>query len=118
MISRISAEFEGPELAEAAIRRVKQSVNGVYSAKIIYDKNLNNTLKLSHGTICTLIPTYTNNFTNFLTAVTEYPSSEDVVPEISRRTSSKIYIICENDSTKNISAILNAMGGLKIRLHE
>lgn len=118
MISRVSAEFEAPELAEAAIRRVKQSVNGVYSAKIMYDKNLNNTMKLSHGTICTLLPTYTNNYTNFLTAVTEYPSSEDVIPEVSRRTNTQIYIICDNESSRNISAILNAMGGLKIRRHE
>lgn len=39
MISRVSAEFEAPELAEAALGRIKESVGDIYKTGIVYNKS-------------------------------------------------------------------------------
>ena len=38
MLSRVTAEFETPELAEYAMKRIRENVDYVYSAKMIYNR--------------------------------------------------------------------------------
>ena len=46
MISRVTAEFETPELAEYALKRVRESVDYVYSAKMMYNRIAEHSAKL------------------------------------------------------------------------
>lgn len=118
MIMRISAEFDSPELAELAIKRVKESNgNGVHSANIIYNKNSDKAEKLRNGTIYTVIPTAVTSHSYF-TAVIESPASEDVIPEPIRSRRTRAYIICDRECSANVSAVLNSMGGLSIKSSE
>lgn len=114
MITRISSEFESPELAELAIKRVKDSVKEIYSATIIYNKTSDKSVKLRNGTIYTIIPTAVTTH-NYITAVIESSASEDIIVEPQRNRRTTAYIICDSESVSNISAVLNAMGGLKIK---
>lgn len=114
MIARVSAEFEAPELAEASLHRIKEGVNGIHRTGIIYNKRSEKAMKLKSGTIYTIIPTAVTTF-NYITAVMESPASEDVIPEPSRRRTTKAYVICDSDSIDNVRSVLNAMGGLNVR---
>ena len=115
MISRVTAEFESPELAELAMKRVKESVEYVYSAKMIYNRISDKAIELSRGTALSIIPTYYNNHPNFLTSVMESPTSPDIIPEPSRSRKTYACIVCGSAAVDNVISVLNAMGGLNIR---
>ncbi|HEZ7986567.1 MAG TPA: hypothetical protein RWO09_06490 [Ruminococcus sp.] len=116
MITRISAKFEAPELAELAIGRVKKSVKGVHSARLAYNRISNHAEKLRSGSIYTLIPTVsTVHSYNYFTAVMEQPASEDIIPEPSRSRSTSIYLICEQDCSDQACSILHALGGFDVK---
>ena len=112
-MTRISAEFETPDMAEIALKRVKDTVPGVHSTNVIYNKASEQAVKLRHGSIYTIIPTAVTTHTYF-TAVMESPASKDVIEEPKRNRKAVIYVICEKESVENIRAILNSMGGLNI----
>lgn len=114
MMTRIYAEFEAPELAELALKRVRDSVPGIFSTNMMYNKAADRALKLRGGNIYTIIPTAVTTH-NYLTAVMESPASEDVIEEPYRSRKTKIYVICNPDSIQNVKSILSAMGGLEIR---
>lgn len=114
MISRVSAIFEAPELAEASLHRIKESISGIHRTGLIYNKTAEKAMKLRNGTLYTIIPTAVTTF-NYITAVVESPASEDVIPEPARRRTTKAYVICDSDSTENVRSVLNAMGGLNVR---
>lgn len=113
MITRVSAEFETPELAENAIHRVRANVP-VRSANMIYNKSSDEAMKLKNGTVWTLLPTAVTSY-NYVTAVMESPASEDVMPEPERRRNTTAYIICEDENLDAVKSVLNSMGGLNIR---
>lgn len=116
MVLRVSAEFESPELAEIALKRIKESTGDVYSTGLMYNKISDRAEMLRHGSIYTLIPTVsTVHSCNYLTAVMEHPASEDIIPEPSRRRNTQIYVICDSEKSENVSGLLNAMGALNIR---
>lgn len=115
MISRVTAEFETPELAEYAMKRIRESVEYVYSAKMIHDHYAERAARLGRSTTFTVIPTYYNTHTNFLTTVMESPASKDVIPEPRRNRKTTACIICGSAAVDNVIAVLNAMGGLNIR---
>lgn len=115
MISRVTAEFESPELAEMALKRIKESIDYVYSANIMYNKISDKAERLKHGTNYTVIPTFNSNHTNFLTAVLESPASENAIPEPARNRKTSACIICGSAAIDNVTSLLNAMGGLNIR---
>lgn len=112
-MTRISAEFETPDMADIALKRVKETVPGVHSTNVIYNKASEQAVKLRNGTIYTVIPTAVTTHTYF-TAVMESPASEDIIDEPTRNRKAVIYVICEKESVENIRAILSAMGGLNI----
>lgn len=114
-MTRISAEFETPDMAEIALKRIKDTVPGVYSTNMIYNKTSDKAMKLRNGSLYTIIPTAVTTH-NYLTAVIESPASEDVINEPLRSRKTSIYVICEPESVNNISSLLNAMGGLKIHV--
>jgi hypothetical protein len=115
MISRVTAEFESPELAELALMRIKESVQSVYSAKLLPNKMHERAHRQGKGTSYSIIPTYCNTHTNFYTAVMEYPLSSDNIPEPARNRKTSACIVCEKEDVGNAVAIMNAMGGLNIR---
>ena len=78
MISRVIAEFETADLAELAVKRVKESVDGVYSGNIIRSRMTVLGEHLGHGTSYSVIPTAFNNRTNFMSAVMMSPVSDDI----------------------------------------
>lgn len=114
MISRITAEFEAPELAESAVRRVRESVGGIYRTGIVCNRKAERNEQLRNATMYTVLP-MAPTAQNYITAVMESPASVDVVPEPQRNRTSGAYVICEDTSLANISAVFNAMGGLNIR---
>ena len=113
MVTRITAEFEAPEYAEAALGRVRSSVRGVYSTSFIYDRISDKAERLSRGTNCTILPAAVTAH-NYLTAVLESPASRDVIPEPRRSRRTKVFIVCDGSRTREISSILTAMGGSRI----
>ena len=115
MIYRVTAKFETPDLAELAIKRVKESVQSVYSANMVYNKMAERAKNSSRRGSFSIIPTYYNTHTNFLTAVMETPAFSDTMPEPVRNTQTSACIVCESAAVDNVIAILNAMGGLEIR---
>jgi hypothetical protein len=115
MLSRVTAEFETPELAEYAMKRIRESVDYVYSAKMIYNRFSERAERLGRSTTFTVIPTYYNTHTNFLTSVIESPASKDIIPEPARNRKTTTCIICGSAAVDNVIAFLNAMGGLNIR---
>lgn len=115
MISRVTAEFETPGLAELAMKKVKESVDYVYSAKMIYNRISDRALKLSRGTSFSIIPTYCNTHTNFLTDVIESPASRDIITESYRDTKTSACIICGSAAVDNVISVLNTMGALNIK---
>ena len=114
MMSRVSAEFESPDLAESALMRVRSSVSGVYRTGVIYDKRSEKAERLRNGSIYTVIPTAVTAY-NYFTAVTESPASVDVVPEPQRRRTARAFAICDAASAGKVSALLSALGGVSIR---
>jgi hypothetical protein len=115
MISRVTADFESPDLAELAMKRVKESVQFVYSTHMINNRACKHKRQLSHGTTVSIIPTYFNTHTNFLTAVMKSPASNDFIPEPARNCKTSACIVCGSAAVDNVIAIFNAMGGLNIR---
>ena len=115
MIYRVTAKFETPDLAELAIKRVKESVHTVYSTNLIYNKMAERAKNSNRRASFSIIPIYNNTHTNFLTAVIETPAFSDITPEPVRNTQTSACIVCESTAVDNVIAIFNAMGGLEIK---
>lgn len=113
MITRVSAEFETPELAENAIYRIREKVP-VKSANMVYNKSSDEAMKLRNGTVWTLLPTAVTSY-NYATGLLESPATEDVIPEPERRRNTTAYIMCEDENLDTVKSVLNSMGGLNIR---
>ena len=114
MITKISAEFENPDIAEMAMQRIRERVPSVYSTNMTYNRTSDRAQKLRGGSIYTVIPTAVTTH-NYLTAVMESPACENVIPEPSRSRRTNVCIVCDDSSLDKVSALLNAMGGLHIR---
>mgnify|MGYP003292008294 CR=1 FL=1 len=112
MISRVTAEFESPDLAELAVKRIKESVNGIYSGSIIRSTNYHSRKNHEHSSV---IPTAFNNYTNFMTAVMESPFSDDSIPEPYKRQNTSACIVCGSGAVDNVIAVMNSLGGLDVR---
>lgn len=112
---RISAEFENPDIAELALKRVKESVTDIYSANIFYNKTSDYAQRLRRGSIYTVIPTAVTAQV-YLTAVMESPASEDIIEEPLRSRKTNAYLICDDSQSEKIRSILGAMGALNVRV--
>lgn len=106
MISSISAEFETQDLAEIALKKVRERYSGIYSATI---KNRPNR-PARNGFLPDAVSSH-----GFMAAVLGSPVDESDIPEPFRSRAANIYIVCERSCTNDIAAILSAMGGLKIQ---
>jgi hypothetical protein len=107
MISRVIAEFEAPEMAETALRRIKESVEYVYSGNIMYPRSVVRKHFLSRGTNYAVVP---NSFTSSV-ADSETELSR---PSSGRQKNTTACVICGSGAVENVMAVLNAMGGLNI----
>lgn len=110
---RISAEFESPDLAELAVKRVKESIKGVHSTNIIYNKISDKAMKLRSGSVYTIIPTAVTTH-NYITAVMESPASENVIREPYRSQKTIACIFCDESSSANARSLLSALGGMNV----
>lgn len=113
MVTRVTAEFETPESAELALKRIRESVRGVYSTNFMYNRISNKAEKLTGGTRYTILPTGLTTH-NYMTAVLESPTSRDVIPEPARSRKTTVYIVCDGSGAHEINSILTAMGGSNI----
>lgn len=114
MFSRITAEFNDPDTAEIALRRVKESVRGIVRTGMSYNKISDKAERMKGGSIYTILPTGLT-MQNYMTAVMESPASVDTIPEPYRRRNTKVYIICASESCGSVTSILGSMGGLGIK---
>lgn len=117
MISRITAEFETPELAELALKRAKEKTDGIFKSGMIYSRVSERNTVLRSGEHISVIPTAANlpSYQNFMTASMDSPTSKDSVPEPSRNRKTRIYVICSAESCGEICSILGSLGGLRIK---
>ena len=114
MITRVTAEFESPELADIAINQVKEKTKGFCSASTSYRKSSVKAEKLVHGEIYTLLPTAVTSH-NYVTGVIESPASKDVIPEPDRSKNTTLTIVCDESYAKDVKTVLNSAGALKIK---
>ena len=114
MMSRISAEFESPETAEAVLMRIRNSVSGVLRTGVIYNRRSDRAEKLRNGSIYTIIPTAVTTH-NYFTASTVSPASVDVVPEPDRDRTARGFVICDTASAGKVCSLLSSLGGIKIK---
>ncbi len=112
MITRVSAEFETPELAESAIHKVRENVN-IRSASMVYNKASDEAVRLKNGTVWTILPTAVTSY-NYVTGILEYPATDSAIPEPEQRRNTTAYILCDEENTATVKSVLNAMGGLSI----
>lgn len=115
MISRVTAEFDSPELADIAMKRVRESVEYVYSAKLMYDRITDNPLRKSRHSAFSLISAYYSSHTNCLTDVLGSPASEELIPAGRKNLTTTACIVCGSAAVDNVISVLNAMGGSNIR---
>lgn len=115
MISRVTADFESPVLADLAMKRVRESVEYVYSAKMMYHRTGENPTGMSRSSTFSLIPAYYNSHSNYLTDVIGSPASEDIIPARRRYRTTTACIVCGSAAVDNVISVLNAMGGSNIR---
>lgn len=116
MVTRITAEFETPEIAENALKKIRENVNGVYSTNFVYNRTSDKADKLRGGDIYTVLPTVagSSNYTNYLTMVMDSPASADVIPEPEQSRKTNVFIVCDGNGTEQISSILTSSGGNNI----
>lgn len=112
MVTRISAEFETPDLAETAIHHVRESAS-IRSASMTYNRASDEAVRLRGGTLWTLLPTAVTSY-NYTTGIIESPASEDSILEPDRKRTATAYIMCEEESTDTVKSVLTAMGGMNI----
>lgn len=113
MVTRVTAEFEAPEIAENALKKIRETVRGVYSTNFVYNRRSNEAEKLRGGTIYTIMPTAVTS-KNYLTGTLFSPASEDVIPEPARSKKTTVFIVCDGSGTDKIHSILSSMGGTDI----
>lgn len=116
MVTRITAEFESPEIAENALKKIRENVKGVYSTNFVYNRTSDKAEKLRSGNIYTVLPTVagSSNYANYLTMVMDSPASADVIPEPEQSRKTNVFIVCDGNGTEQISSILTSSGGNNI----
>ena len=115
MISRVTADFANAELAEFAMKRVRDSVGYVYSAKMMYNRSPDAILNKSGNSAFPLITTYYNSHNNYLTDVICSPASSELITREPKKYLTSTCIVCGSAAVDNVISVLNAMGGTNIR---
>ena len=106
MISRVIAEFESSDLAELAVKRVKESVEYVYSGNIMYSSKTVRAHLFERGANHAVVPvSYSNSIS----------SDENTEQHFRRRKNTTACVICGSAAVENVISMLNAMGGINIR---
>lgn len=114
MVTRVTAEFESPEAAESALKKVRDNVRGVYSTNFVYNRISDKAQQLPGATMYTMLPAAVTS-QNYLTAVLESPASVDQIPEPFRSRKTTVFIVCDGSGYHEINSILTDMGGSNIR---
>ncbi|MBO5320146.1 MAG: hypothetical protein J6B01_10125 [Ruminococcus sp.] len=113
MVTRITAEFESPESAELALKRIRENIRGVYSTSYVYNKQSDKAERIRGKDIYTIMPTAAVT-QNYLTAVMDSPASVDSIPEPSRSRKTTVFIVCDGSGTSDISSVLSNSGAVNI----
>ena len=99
MISNLSAEFSSPEHAGDAIRKVRNSVRGVYSATI-----------RPHPVSVSPVLHMAITDASFTSGIPDTTRQSPV-----QRSGATVYIVCELGCAEDISSILSNLGAKKIQ---
>lgn len=113
MVTRITAEFESPESAELALKRIRENIRGVYSTSYVYNKQSDKAERIRGKDIYTIMPTAVVT-QNYLTGVIDSPASIDSIPEPSRSRKTTVFIVCDGSGTGEISSVLSNSGAVNI----
>ncbi|MDE6666103.1 MAG: hypothetical protein K2K14_07985, partial [Ruminococcus sp.] len=89
----------------------------IRSANMVYNKTSDEAVRLRNGTMWTLLPTAVTSY-NYYTASIEHPTTEEMIPEHERRRNTTVYIMCDEENIDNVKSILNALGGLNIKIRQ
>lgn len=115
MISRVTADFESPEIAHLAIKSVRESVDYVYSAKMMYHRIDDKSVLTRRTSDFSLIPIYYNSHCNSLTDVIGSPFSNVIAASRQKNRKITVCIVCGSAAVDNVISFFNAMGGSNIR---
>lgn len=114
MVTRITAEFESPESAELALKRIRENnIRGVYSTSYVYNRKSDKAERIRGKDIYTIMPTAVVS-QNYLTAVMDSPASVDSIPEPERSRKTTVFIVCDGSGTGEISSVLSNAGAVNI----
>ena len=109
---RIYGEFASEELAELTAGRIRRAVRGISRMTI---KRLGKGMRSYAGRErFTMLPANLRMM-NYATDVMISPVSSDVVPEPFYRCSSELLVICTKESAGRVTALMQAMGAVRIR---
>ena len=97
------------------MKRVRESVQNVYSAKMMYHRISDGPVTKSRGSAFSLIPAYYSTHDNQLTNVIGEPVPNELIPPAHKRTRTTACIVCGSAAVDDIISVLNAMGGTNIR---
>lgn len=111
-LCKIYGEFESEEMAELAAGRIRRNIRGI---RRITTHPLGRAIPASRGRErFTMLPANLRMM-NYATDVLYSEVSEAAVPEPLRRRSTELLIICEQESTGRVSAIMQAMGAVRMK---
>ncbi|MGN0620466.1 MAG: hypothetical protein ACI4I9_01255 [Porcipelethomonas sp.] len=118
MFSRISCEFEMVEFAEAASKRIKETVSGPKKIRIRYNRNKFSALSdgaaaQTHGEMFVLLPTAVTSY-NYITGQITRPLDSSQYKEPVLTQSVILEITFETAQSDTVRQILVSSGGYDI----
>lgn len=113
MISRVTADFYSEELAHLAMQRLRESVDYVYSAKVLCGR-ISGRSSL-HNSVFLQTPSFFSSYTApFSDTVNGTVSAETSLHSLPKQKATAC-IVCGSAAVDNVISVLNAMGGSNIR---
>ncbi len=112
-LCRVHGEFESEEMAELAAGRIRRNVRGIRRITV---HPLGHAVPAARGRErFTMLPANLRMM-NYATDVMYSDISKDTVPEPMRRKSTELLVICDALYSGNVSAIMQSMGAVRMRL--
>ena len=102
MVTRITAEFDSPDIAEKAVHSIYRNVRGVYSANLM-KRHTHDRKSVTEGTVSALEGS-AGTFTDI---------SSDA-PLQSAGAKSSIFVVCDGSNVDEIRSLLSSLGGSSI----
>lgn len=111
-LCRIYGEFESEEMADLAAGRIRRNVKGI---RRITSHPLGHAVPAARGRErFTMLPANLRMM-NYATDVMYAEISETDIPEPMRRKTTELFIICDEQASGRVSAIMQSMGAVKLK---